>query len=140
MLVSADMKPNKIAVIGLGAIGYGVAANLARKGWSVAGADANPAATARFADEFGGPGGSSREAASGADVVILVVVNAAQCEAILFGDAGVLLSTAPDALIISCVTMDPAHARSMGEKSKRPGAHLSMRRPAAARREPPKAQ
>ena len=59
MLVSAGMKTNKIAVIGLGAIGYGVAANLARKGWSVTGADTNPAAADRFANEFGGPTGSS---------------------------------------------------------------------------------
>ena len=33
----------------------------------------------------------------------------------MFGEAGVLASTAPDALIISCVTMDPAKARSIGE-------------------------
>lgn len=140
MLVSAGMKTNKIAVIGLGAIGYGVAANLARKGWSVTGADTNPAAADRFANEFGGAIGSSREAASGADVVILVVVSAAQCEAILFGDAGVLASTAPDALIISCVTMDPAQARTMARESRRAGAHSSMRRPVAARRGPPRAR
>jgi L-threonate 2-dehydrogenase len=121
MLVSAGMKPNKIAVIGLGAIGYGVAASLARKGWPVVGADANPAATERFAHEFGKAAGSSREAASGADVIILVVVSAAQCEAILFGEAGVLASTAPDALIISCVTMDPAHALGIGEKVEATG-------------------
>ena len=73
----AGIRPNKIAVIGLGAIGYGVAASLAQKGWSVVGADTNPAATARFAHEFGKAAGSSREAAAGADAVILVVVNAA---------------------------------------------------------------
>jgi 3-hydroxyisobutyrate dehydrogenase len=115
------MKSNTIAVIGLGAIGYGVAASLARKGWAVVGADTNPAATERFAREFGKPAGSSKEAASGADVVILIVVNAAQCEAVLFGDDGVLASTAPDALIISCVSMDPAHARRIGEKVEASG-------------------
>jgi L-threonate 2-dehydrogenase len=115
------MKQNKIAVIGLGAIGYGVAANLARKGWAVVGADANPAVAERFAKEFGGPISSSVEAASGADVVILVVVSAAQCEAILFGDPGALALTAPDALIISCVTMDPARARSLGERIEATG-------------------
>ena len=114
----------------------GVAANLARKGWSVAGADTNPAATERFANEFGKATGSSREAASGADVVILVVVNAAQCEAILFGDAGVLASTAPDALIISCVTMDPAQARSIGATVEADGPRVhrcaDQRRPGRA--------
>ena len=39
----------------------------------------------------------------------------------MFGDAGVLASTAPDALIISCVTMDPAQARSMGERVEASG-------------------
>jgi 3-hydroxyisobutyrate dehydrogenase len=115
------MSSNKIAVIGLGAIGYGVAASLSRKGWPVVGADTSPAATARFADAFGKATGSSREAASGAETVILVVVNAAQCEAVLFGDAGVLASTAPDALIISCVTMDPLQARSIGERVEATG-------------------
>jgi L-threonate 2-dehydrogenase len=115
------MKSNRIAVIGLGAIGYGVAASLARKDWPVVGADTNPEATKRFAREFGKEAGSSSEAASGADIVILIVVNAAQCDAILFGEAGVLASTAPDALIISCVTMDPAKARSIGEKVEATG-------------------
>jgi L-threonate 2-dehydrogenase len=121
VLLSIDMKPNKIAVIGLGAVGYGVAASLARKGWPVVGADTNPSAAARFAKEFGKATGSSREAASGADVVILVVVNAAQCETVLFGDAGALEVTARDAMIISCVTMDPAQARSIGEKVEATG-------------------
>jgi L-threonate 2-dehydrogenase len=117
------MKSNKIAVIGLGAIGYGVAATLARKGFSVVGADTNPSAVARFAGEFGdaGAAGSSRGAASGADAVVLVVVNAAQCEAVLFGEAGALAATAADALIISCVTMDPAQARSIGERIEAQG-------------------
>jgi L-threonate 2-dehydrogenase len=115
------MRPNKIAVIGLGAIGSGVAASLARQGWPVVGADTNPSAAARFADAFGNATGSSRAAASGADVVILVVVNAAQCEAVLFGEAGALASTAADALIISCVTMDPAQARSIGARIEAEG-------------------
>ena len=56
---------NKIAVIGLGAIGYGLAANLARNGLPVVGADANPSVAARFAAEFGkatGPRGKRRRA------------------------------------------------------------------------------
>ena len=119
MLMCGGM--NKIAVIGLGAMGYGVAASLARKGLLVVGADTNPSAAARFADEFGKATGSSLEAASGAEVVILVLVNAAQCEAVLFGEAGVLGSAAPHALIISCVTMDPAQARSIGARIEATG-------------------
>ena len=115
------MKSDKIAVIGLGAIGYGVAASLARSRLPVVGADTNPSAAARFAEAFGKATGSAREAASGAEIVVLVLVNAAQCETVLFGDDGVLASTAPDALIMSCVTMDPAHARRIGEKVEASG-------------------
>jgi L-threonate 2-dehydrogenase len=117
----AGMRPNKIAVIGLGAMGYGIAASLARNGWPVVGADTNPAAIARFADAFGTATPSSRDAASGAEVVILVLVSAAQCEAVLFGEAGVLTATAPNALIVSCVTMDPTHARSLGARVEASG-------------------
>ena len=117
------MKSNRIAVIGLGAMGYGVAATLARKGFAVVGADVNPSAVARFGAEFGKANaiGSPREAAADADVVILVVVNAAQCEAVLFGEAGALATTAADALVISCVTMDPAQARDIGQRIEADG-------------------
>jgi L-threonate 2-dehydrogenase len=119
--MSEGVKSNRVAVVGLGAMGYGIAASLARSGWPVVGADTNPSAAARFADEFGKPVGSSRDAATGADIVILVLVSAAQCEAVLFGDSGALASTAPNALIISCVTMDPAQARSIGAKVEAAG-------------------
>jgi len=117
------MKSNRIAVIGLGAMGYGVAATLARTGFAVVGADVNPSAVARFGAEFGNANaiGSPREAAADADVVILVVVNAAQCEAVLFGEAGALATTAADALVISCVTMDPAQARDIGQRIEADG-------------------
>jgi L-threonate 2-dehydrogenase len=64
----------KVAVIGLGAIGYGIAPNLAREGRHVVGTDTNPAALARFGEPFGTAISFSREAATGAEVVILVVM------------------------------------------------------------------
>ena len=118
--MSEGVKSNKVAVVGLGAMGYGIAASLARSGWPVVGADKS-LGDRSFADEFGKPVGSSHDAASGADIVILVLVSAAQCEAVLFGDAGALASTAPNALIMSCVTMDPAQARSIGAKVEAAG-------------------
>jgi L-threonate 2-dehydrogenase len=114
--MSGTERSKKIAVIGLGAMGYGIAASLARNGWPVVGADTNPAAVARFAETFGTATSSSSEAASGAEVVILVLVNAAQCETVLFGEADVLNAIAPNALVISCVTMDPTDTRSLSAR------------------------
>ncbi len=119
--MSAEETSKKIAVIGLGAMGYGIAASLARKCRHVVGADTNPAAVARFAEAFGTATSSPSEAASGAQVLILVLVNAAQCEAVLFGEAGVINATAANALIVSCVTMDPTDARSLGSRVEASG-------------------
>ena len=134
------MKSNKIAVIGLGAMGYGIATSLARKGWPVVGADTNPSAAARFADAFGAATGSAREAASGADVVILVLVNAAQCEAVLFGEAGALASTGPGRAdhVLRDDGSEPRR-EAWARESRRKAAPLSMRRPAAGRLGPPTA-
>lgn len=114
--MSATETSKKVAVIGLGAVGHGIAARLVREGWSVVGVNANPAAVARFAEASGTATSSAREAALGVEVVVLVLVNAAQCEAVLFGEADVLSATATNALIVSCVTMNPTDARSLGSR------------------------
>jgi L-threonate 2-dehydrogenase len=119
--MSTKETSKKIAVIGLGAMGHGVAASLVRKGRHVVGADTNPAAVARFGEAFGTATSSSREAASDAEVVILVLVNATQCEAVLFGEADVLSATAANALIVSCVTMNPTDARNLGSRIEATG-------------------
>ncbi|HXT07679.1 MAG TPA: L-threonate dehydrogenase [Roseiarcus sp.] len=103
----------KVAVIGLGAMGSGMAASLARAAFSVRGFDRRPEAMARL--EEGGVTGaaSAAEACAQADIVVLVVVNADQTEAALFGDDGVLGATKRGAVIVSSATMAPERARAL---------------------------
>ncbi len=106
----------RVAVIGLGSMGFGMAQSLKRTGFTVTGYDVSPEPVARLVDEGGRGAASPAEAARDADTVVSVVVNAAQTEAILFGENGVAASMPQGAVFISSATMDPNFARSFAQR------------------------
>lgn len=106
-----------ICVIGLGSMGFGMAASLVRDGFSVTGSDLSKEALARFAELGGKTAQSPAEAAANADVVICVVVNATQTETVLFGEAGAAAAMARGGTILSCATMSPEAARGFAERA-----------------------
>ncbi|MEO6409827.1 MAG: L-threonate dehydrogenase [Burkholderiaceae bacterium] len=100
-----------LGVIGLGSMGHGAALSALRTGASVWGLDANPAACARFAANGGRVAGSLAELGAACDAVLVLVVTAAQTEALLFGDATApgLANVMPrGAVVIASATVDPA--------------------------------
>src|SRR5271166_149938 len=104
-----------IGVIGLGSMGYGMALSLLRHGHVVHGADINVRAIERLRAE----GGAAQDVLSAApklDAVLVVVLNAAQAEAVLFGDQGVVARLAPKSLVMLCVTVAPDYARHAAER------------------------
>ena len=113
----------RVAVIGLGSMGQGMAQSLLRDSFPVVGCDIDPAACDAFAAAGGIVAATPAAAATGADVVVSVVVNAAQTEALLLGDGGVADAMPGDALFVSCATMDPAIARALAEKLEAGGRH-----------------
>jgi len=111
------------AVIGLGSMGLGMARSLLRAGFTVTGFDVSPDAIERFV-AYGGRGAkTSAEAAKGADVVIAVVVNGAQTEAVLFGEHGCGAAMAPGSVFVSSATMAPDVARSLAARVQEMGLH-----------------
>ena len=58
-----------------------------------------------------------------ADIVVSVVVNAAQTETILFGKDGVAETLAKDAVFVSSATMDPDVARRLAKQLEATGRH-----------------
>lgn len=100
-----------VAVIGLGSMGYGMASSLLRRGHSVIGYDPSPAAISKLAAEGGTTANSPEEAAQGASVVLCVVVNSAQTEAVLFAENGVSPVMTPGSVFVSSATMSPSDAR-----------------------------
>jgi len=121
-MTDKDQSAGKAAVIGLGSMGFGMAQSLLRAGFAVAGFDVAPAALGQLAKAGGSPAATPAEAARGADVVVSVVVNAAQTEAILFGPDGCAEAMASGAVFISSATMAPDAARTLAARLAGTGA------------------
>lgn len=118
----SSSKPSpRAAVIGLGSMGFGMAQSLLRAGFEVAGCDVSAEAVARFVALGGRGGADPAEAAKDADVVVSVVVNAAQTEGVLFGARGVAETLPQGAVFISSATMDPDVARRLAAKLEASG-------------------
>ena len=96
-----------IGIIGLGAMGHGMAKSLRRGGYTVHACDMR----AEVAREFAAAGGlacaTPADVAAACDIVFSVVVNAVQTEAVLFGANGLVAAMKPAGLVIMCSTVDP---------------------------------
>jgi len=113
--------PQHIAVIGLGSMGFGMALSLKRAGFTVTGCDVSADSVARFVKEGGQGAATPAEAARAADMVVSVVVNATQTEAVLFGKDGVAETLPKGAVFISSATMDPDVARRLAKQLEASG-------------------
>ena len=96
-----------IGVVGLGAMGRGMAASLRRAGWNVHVCDVRPEASRAFAAEGGVVCSTPAELAAHCEVVVSVVVNAEQTEAVLFGENGAAAALKPRSLFVMCSTVAP---------------------------------
>ena len=113
----------RMAVIGLGSMGFGMATSLRRAGFDVTGCDVSADSVARFVADGGNGAKTPAEAAKGADIVVSVVVNAAQTETILFGANGVAETLGQGAVFVSSATMDPDVARRLAKTLEASGRH-----------------
>ena len=100
-------EPVSIGVIGLGAMGRGMAASLRRAGYHVHACDVRADAAQAFAAEGGSACATPAELAAHCGVVVSVVVNAAQTEEVLFGANGAAAAMLPGSVFVMCSTVDP---------------------------------
>ncbi len=96
-----------VGVIGLGAMGSGMARSLRRHGHAVRVFDVRAEAAQAFAAEGGVACTTLIDLAQQCQVIISVVVNAAQTEAVLFGESGCAAAMAPGSVWVMCSTVDP---------------------------------
>ena len=99
-----------VGLVGLGAMGNGMAQSLRRAGHEVRVFDVRADVALAFAREGGVACGTLAELGAACDVVISVVVNAAQTEAVLFGDGtstGCAPAMKPGSVFVMCSTVDP---------------------------------
>jgi putative dehydrogenase len=105
-------------VIGLGSMGLGMAQSMFRRGIRVAGFDLNSTAVDKLVNAGGSGVSNVAEVAKGADVLLVVVVNAAQTDAVLFGETGAAAAMKRGGVIISSATMAPDDARKLAAKAE----------------------
>jgi putative dehydrogenase len=96
-----------IGLIGLGAMGGGMARSLRRAGHAIRVFDVRAEVARDFAAEGGTACASPAELAVGCDVLVSVVVNAQQTEAVLFGPDGAAAALPRGSVFVMCSTVDP---------------------------------
>ena len=109
----------KIAFIGLGHMGGGMAPNLAKAGHEVHAFDLVPEAVKHATQGGCSAASSTAEAVKGAEVVITMLPAAQHVRAVYEKD--IAPNAAPGTLLIDCSTIDVASAREVGEAMKAAG-------------------
>ncbi len=110
------MNDRTVGVIGLGAMGRGIAQTLRQRGYEVLACDARAGVAAAFAAEGGVACATPAEVAARARVLVSVVVNAAQTEQVLFGPDGAAAALAPGSVFVMCSTVDPGWSVALEER------------------------
>jgi L-threonate 2-dehydrogenase len=114
----------KIGFIGLGAMGFGMAANLCRAGFAVTGFDLRGEALERLVERGGAWAATPAEAAQGAQLLFLMVVNDAQVEAALFGEHGAAAALTRGATVVLSSTVPAGFVRDLAARLSKRGLHL----------------
>ena len=113
----------KISFLGLGVMGYPMAGHLLNKGGhEVTVFNRSPAKAAQWVKEHGGKSAPSpREAAQGADVVMMCVGNDDDVRSVAYGDNGVLAGLKKGAVLVDHTTASAVVARELHTKCKEKG-------------------
>ena len=113
----------KIAFLGLGVMGYPMAGHLLKKGGhEVTVYNRSPAKAAQWVKEYGGKSAPTpREAAQGADFVMMCVGNDDDVRSVAFGDNGALAGLKKGAILIDHTTASAVLARDLYKETKNRG-------------------
>jgi 3-hydroxyisobutyrate dehydrogenase-like beta-hydroxyacid dehydrogenase len=107
----------RAGVIGLGTMGMGAVLNLAKKGHHVTGCDIRPEArqalVAAGASAVASAVASPAELPGDLDAVLILVVNAAQEDDVLFGPRGCVTRLAEGTVVVCSTTIAPDAARTL---------------------------
>ena len=118
---------NKVGLIGLGTMGSGMAASLRRAGYDMHVFDVRQEVADKFAKDGGQAYKNVAELGAACDVVVSVVVNAAQTEAVLFGPnsdgTGCAAAMRAGSVFVMCSTVDPNWSVALEARLEKLGLH-----------------
>ncbi|MBV9521485.1 MAG: NAD-binding protein [Alphaproteobacteria bacterium] len=127
-MAEGDKNEERVGFIGLGSMGMGMARNLAGKGFIVSGFDVRKEAVADLCAAGGRAAASPAEAARDAAILFVMVVSAAQADAVLFGPAGAAETLPKGAVVVLGSTVPASFAAATAAKLKASG-HLMLDAP-----------
>ena len=106
----------RVGWIGLGAMGFPMAGCVARAGFDVSAYDIAPARAEALAADGVKPATSIGEAASGVDVLVVMVATPDQVESVLFGDDPAADALTAGAAVVVMATVGPAPVQRWAER------------------------
>jgi 3-hydroxyisobutyrate dehydrogenase len=104
----------RVAVIGMGQMGAGMAARLFETGFDVLGYDVNPARRQELAERQVAVAYTLAEALAGRRMVLTSLPDPAAARAAWLGPEGLIAKAEPGSLILELSTIDPATMREIG--------------------------
>jgi 3-hydroxyisobutyrate dehydrogenase-like beta-hydroxyacid dehydrogenase len=113
-----------VGVVGTGAMGGGVVESLRRHGVPTFARDIVPGRMAQAAAFGAVPAASSAELARAVDIVILLVVDEAQIEDVLFGAERAAQALRPGAIVVVSSTVDPQYVAALPARLAARGAQV----------------
>ena len=111
----------KIAFIGLGTMGIGMSVNLLKAGHEVTVHNRTRQKEEAVAKEGAKRADSPRQAAEGAEIIITMVSDTPDVEAVVLGEDGVIQGAPQGAIVIDMSTISPAATRQMAEELGKKG-------------------
>jgi putative dehydrogenase len=121
---SVRQSEKTVGFVGLGNMGFGMALNLLKAGFTVRGADIRDEPKARLVEAGGIAAATNAEVADGADAVFVMVVNAAQAQDVIFGEAGLVENLRAGATIILTATIGSQQAQTIAAGLAEKGIHM----------------
>ncbi len=113
--MSVDAASIGAGVIGLGVIGRPIAERLIKAGFRVAVYDVRAEPAAALAQLGATPCASPADVAKRSRIIVSLVADKAQTDAVIFGADGILNALQPDSIFVTGSTLGPAPVRSLAQ-------------------------
>jgi L-threonate 2-dehydrogenase len=114
----------RIGVVGLGNMGMGMARNLVDKGFEVHACNRSPGKVEAFVRCGGRAAADAAAVGAAADIVFVMLVDAAQCESAIVGERGLLAALKPGAVIVVTATIGVEAVQQLAARAAERGSAL----------------
>ena len=106
----------RVGFVGLGTMGGAMAANVARAGFEVSAWNRTPGRAAELGELGVRLAASPAEVAAASEVVVTIVSDTPDVEAVLFGEAGVAAGATPGSIVVDMSTIAPSATRDFAAR------------------------